>query len=123
VTLEDALGRLIPLPVELVDSWDMFDMILSKRFENHPGYKMVAKGEFAIEESISGMEVHREWNWSQCFRPGQKADMTMVFSAPPYLDTASNCCPRCKTKTSAAVGSRAQWYVIGYLLRVFFGQC
>ena len=120
VTLEDALGRLIPLPLELVDSWDMFNMILSKRFENHPGYQKVAKGEFAIEESLSGMEVHREWNWSQCFRPGQKVDMTMVFSASPYLDMAADCCPRCKTKISATVGSRAQWYVIGYLLRIFF---
>ena len=84
----------------------MFDMILSERFKKHPGHRKVQRGEFAIEEDITGRELSREWDWCMCFRPGQKIDMSMVFSD---LDNTSNRCPRCKTESAASAEVRTQW--------------
>jgi hypothetical protein len=41
-----------------------------------------------------------------CFRPGQKIDMSMVFSD---LDANSNHCPRCGTRSEALAETRTQW--------------
>jgi len=84
----------------------MFDMIITKRFEKHPGHGKVLKGEFAIEEDATGRELSRKSDWSLCFRPGQKVDMSMLFSE---LESNSNECPRCRTKSSTSLETRTQW--------------
>lgn len=66
----------------------------------------VLKGEFAIEEGITGRDIGRENEFAKCFRPGQKIDMSMIFSD---LDANGNRCPRCCTKSEASTGARIQW--------------
>jgi len=105
VTLEDALGFRIPIPLELVNSWDMLDIILVKRFEKRSGHQKVLKGEYVIEEGITGRDVSRENELIMCLRPGQKIDMSMIFSD---LGGDSNRCPRCFTKLEASSESRTQ---------------
>ena len=65
----------------------MLDVILLKRFEKHPGHHKILKGEFAIEEGTGGRDVSRENEFAVCFHPGQKIDMSMIFSD---LDANSN---------------------------------
>jgi hypothetical protein len=84
----------------------MLDVILLKRFERLPGHQKVLKGEYSIEEGVTGRDFSREIEWSMCFRPGQKIDMSMVFSD---LDATSNCCPRCGTKSAVSAETRTQW--------------
>ncbi|KAE9373748.1 hypothetical protein N431DRAFT_338810 [Stipitochalara longipes BDJ] len=105
VTLEDALGFRVPIPLEIVTSWKILDLILLERFEKRPGYQKVLRGEFAIEEGITGRDISRENEFAMCFRPGQKIDMSMIFS---NLDTSSNHCPRCRTKSEASAEARTQ---------------
>ncbi|PMD65619.1 uncharacterized protein K444DRAFT_625172 [Hyaloscypha bicolor E] len=105
VTLEDALGFMVPIPLELVNSWEMFDLILAKRFEKHPGHIKVQHKEFVIEEGSSGKEVSRMTDWSMCFRPGQKVDMSVVFQE---RSADSNHCPRCKTRSELSSEVRIQ---------------
>jgi len=84
----------------------MLDLILLKRFEKRPGYQKIAKGEFAIEESTTGRDINREHEFSIMFRPGQKIDMSMVFSD---INSASNSCPRCGTMSEVSAEIRTQW--------------
>lgn len=63
----------------LINADQMFDMIISKRFEKHRGHTKIQKREYAIEEGITGREVSRVSDWSMCFRPGQKVDMSVIF--------------------------------------------
>ncbi|KAH9208158.1 hypothetical protein DL95DRAFT_415047 [Leptodontidium sp. 2 PMI_412] len=106
VILEDALGFRIPIPLDLVNSWDMLDMILLKRFEKRSGHQKVLKGEYVIEEGITGRDVSRENELIMCLRPGQKIDMSMIFSD---LDGNSSRCPRCFTKLEDSSEARTQW--------------
>ena len=84
----------------------MLDMILLKRFEKRPGHQKILSGEFAIEDGTSGRDVSRENEFAVCFRPGQKIDMSIIFSD---LDANSNHCPRCGTKSEASAEARTQW--------------
>ncbi|KAF4633139.1 hypothetical protein G7Y89_g4976 [Cudoniella acicularis] len=105
VTLEDALGFLVPIPLELVNSWKMFDMILSERFEKHPGHWKVQRREYAIEGDATRRELSRPSEWSMCFRPGQKVDMSVLFSEN---DGSGNHCLRCRTKSEALSEAKFQ---------------
>jgi hypothetical protein len=84
----------------------MLELILSKRFEKRPGHQKILQGEFAIEEGTTGRDISREYEFSMSFRPGQKVDMTMVFSD---LDGSSNRCPRCRAKSEVSAKIRTQW--------------
>jgi hypothetical protein len=86
----------------------MFDIIIAKRFEKHPGHNMVQMGQFALEEEVTGREVNRETDWTMCLRPGQKINMSMVF---PDTEASSNHCPRCQTKSAASSDDRTRWWV------------
>lgn len=84
----------------------MLDMILTKRFEKHPGHAKIRRREFAIEEGSTGTEVSRTKDWNICVYPGKKIDMSVVF---PEGAGESNHCPRCRTKSPASTEARTQW--------------
>ncbi|PMD60566.1 uncharacterized protein K444DRAFT_612697 [Hyaloscypha bicolor E] len=105
VTLEDALGFRHTIPLDIVTSWKILDVLLLERFENRHGHQKILKGEFAIEEDKTGKDISRKTQFKMCFRPGQKVDMSMIFSDH---DADSNHCPRCQTKSEASVGTRTQ---------------
>jgi len=48
----------------------MFDVIISKRFQQHVGHKKIQRREYAIEETVTGKEVSRESDWASSVRPG-----------------------------------------------------
>jgi hypothetical protein len=84
----------------------MLDTILAKKFEKHPGHGKIQRREFAIEDDATGRELTRDIDWSLCFRPGQKVDMSITF---PELDASTNHCPRCGTNSAASSEIRTQW--------------
>jgi predicted RNA-binding Zn-ribbon protein involved in translation (DUF1610 family) len=83
----------------------MFDMIIAKRFEKHPGHGKIQRGEFAIEEDSTGTELSRMTELTMCLSPGQKIDMSVIFNET----SASNHCPRCGAKSEASSKTRNQW--------------
>jgi len=85
----------------------MFETLLTKRFEKLQGYKKVLLKEYAIEDSRSGREISDKKEWSMCFRPGQKVDMSMVFKQ----SEASTSCPGCRTESESTNESVTEWYV------------
>lgn len=84
----------------------MFEMILTKRFEKHPGHAKILRREYAIEEVSNGRDLNRVTDWSLCLRPGQRIDMNVVF---PERADSSHHCPRCRTKSAASSEARVQW--------------
>jgi hypothetical protein len=84
----------------------MLDMILSKRFEKHPGHNKIQRREYVIEEASTGRALSRTTDLRMCLGPGQKIDMSVVF---PDGAGDSNYCPRCRTKSATSSEIRTQW--------------
>lgn len=77
--LEDAIGRISPVHMDFVNSWDAFDAILRLRFQNFQGYDKVQKREFIFQEHATRREIARSRPWECAFLPGQRIDMSFVF--------------------------------------------
>jgi len=104
VIMELATGKQIPLPLELVNSWDMLDTILTEIFRQHPAQSKIKRKEFAIEQGSTGQEISRSLKLDLAFRPGEKVDMAMVFTD----ESTSNSCPRCQCSSTGSINDRAQ---------------
>ena len=48
-TLEDAIGRIAPVDMVFVSSWDAFDAMLEGCFREFPGHKMVARKQYVFK--------------------------------------------------------------------------
>lgn len=83
----------------------MFEAILVICFERLPGKNKVIRREYAIEDSKSGRELSRDREWSMCFRPGLKVDMSMGFKQ----NQPATSCPSCQTESNAAETAAIQW--------------
>ncbi|PMD42379.1 hypothetical protein L207DRAFT_310323 [Hyaloscypha variabilis F] len=106
MTLEDAHGELLPLPLELVVSWEMLDSILLAHFRTLDGEKKVQKREFQIEDSMTGDALSRKNPWSQICKPGRKIDMSMIFKD---VGKTSVVCPGCNTISKEKMGIQVEW--------------
>jgi hypothetical protein len=122
MTLEDAHGKLLPLPLELVFSWEakypseqscpvvdipqMFDSVLLSHFRARAGKKKVQKREFEIEDSMSRGTMPRTKSWSQFSEPGRKFEMSTIFK-----DAGRNSvvCPKCDTISQEKKGVQVEW--------------
>lgn len=84
----------------------MFELILAKRFENHPGHGKIRRGKYFLEEEHDGREINRFSDLTTSLHPGQKIDMSVLFGE---YSGSSNNCPRCKTKIAAPACTGVQW--------------
>jgi hypothetical protein len=85
----------------------MLETLLVKRFENSLGHTKVLNHEYAIEDSLTGKELAKSGKFAECFRPGRKVDMIMVFKTAAAGETS---CPRCKTVVSGPGDVQIKWY-------------
>jgi hypothetical protein len=125
MTLEDAHGMLLPLPLELVVSWQvrkhfitataltkqflqMLDSILLGHFRAVIGEKKVQNQEFEIEDSMARSILSRKDPWSQICRPGRKIEMSMIFKD---VSKTSVVCPKCDTISKEEKGVQVEWLV------------
>ncbi|KAI0005667.1 hypothetical protein F4779DRAFT_597903 [Xylariaceae sp. FL0662B] len=95
VILEDALGNILPIPMEWVDSldWDVLHKLLEGRFRGGKGHEMVMRGQYVLEDNTTGQDLDKARPLSWCLRRGMKVNMSMVYD----LETVPWCCPRCHT--------------------------
>jgi hypothetical protein len=105
VMLTDALGRVAPIHLELINSWEVFDSVLAARFLNLPGQKKLGRGEYALQGKEAIEDLERSRLFETCFIPGN--DINMCFSFKATFPT--NACPKCKKETNAAPESTTQW--------------
>jgi hypothetical protein len=105
--LTDALGRVAPIHLELINSWDVFDSVLAARFIDLPGEGKIARGEYAIHEASLERDIERSQPFAACFLPGRRLDMMMVFKDKP--DLRSDSCPSCKAASNEDSFKTVQW--------------
>ncbi|KAH6656979.1 hypothetical protein BKA67DRAFT_176692 [Truncatella angustata] len=98
LNLNDAFGRDIAIPLQLIIDWQSFNTILGILFQSQKGHDMVLKQQFALEEHFSGKDIARDSPLSECIRRGMRIDMSMIFETNIVLLGA---CPRCREDTDA----------------------
>lgn len=70
-TLEDAVGRVVPASLRLVDSWDMFHALLIMKFKCFQGAVRVAKNLYILQ-------AQRSRTLSTAVSSGQRIDMSSM---------------------------------------------
>jgi hypothetical protein len=108
--LEDAIGRMTPVHMQFVSSWEAFDAVLEMRFRNMQGYRKVLDKEYVFQERAAGRVIDRSRSFEATFLPGQKIVMTMLFNETGGSATS---CPRCQSTSDQLQDSDIQWLVRG----------
>ena len=104
--LEDGIGRIAPVHMQFISSWEAFDSVLELRFRNMQGYTMVQNKEYVIQDISTRREVDRSFPWEASFLPGQKVVMSMLFNDTMSSTTS---CPRCHCSSEKPQNSDIQW--------------
>ncbi|KAF8251319.1 hypothetical protein K440DRAFT_81113 [Wilcoxina mikolae CBS 423.85] len=78
IRFEDALGRRLLLPLQLVGTWDVFKAILRARFKEFPGERRVQSGQYRILDSSNECKSLDKASWVTSALPGMDVFMSMV---------------------------------------------
>lgn len=116
VIFEDAHGRITPVHVEFINSFEAFQAVLLTRFEHMPGLRKVRNLEYSMQDARSQEILDLSKPWESNFRPGRRLNMSMVFR---ILSEVTSSCPGCSTENSNLLGhgdADVQWYVEVLLL-------
>ncbi|KAF2500792.1 hypothetical protein BU16DRAFT_259008 [Lophium mytilinum] len=115
--LEDALGRIAPVHLRFITSWEAFDAVLEIRFKDTKGYAQVQDRDYALQEQATRREIDRESNWDLAFFPGQKVDMALIFRKNGEAgDKTIAGCPNCYAINGSSTEENVQcskcsvWY-------------
>ncbi|CAD6575091.1 MAG: hypothetical protein ASARMPRED_007053 [Alectoria sarmentosa] len=90
--LEDGIGRIAPVHMQFITSWEAFDSVLEMRFRGMQGHQMVQNKEYVIQENATRREIGRSHPWEASFLPGPKVVMSMLFKDFP---SSTSSCPKC----------------------------
>lgn len=107
--LEDAIGRVAPVHMQFITSWNALDAVLIARFEGLPGLEKVQRGEFTLQERATHREITRKRPWESAFRPGQKIDMSLTFEQIAKAKVKRNQCPNCSTESKSICNGEVTW--------------
>ena len=97
--LEDALGRVSPVHLGFITSWEAFDAVLMVRFKDQYGFSKICRKEYMLHEDAAGTEINRVKDFQRAILPGQRLVMSIIFNE----GAKENCyvkyirCPRCRT--------------------------
>lgn len=108
-TLEDAIGRVEPIPLRLIDSWCAFDSLLTVRFKGRKGAGRVARNQYTLQENGSRKYVDRDRPWHTAINSGQRINMSVICRLTGTGETYLSHCPNCGAKSKSAADSYAQW--------------
>ncbi|GAB7328780.1 hypothetical protein MBLNU13_g00675t2 [Cladosporium sp. NU13] len=79
-TLEDAFGRLMPIPTQFISDWQIFNTALRHKFAKDFEIPAFARnGRYTLRYFPSYQEVPRGTAFSRVFRPGARLVMTLVI--------------------------------------------
>ncbi|KXH42470.1 hypothetical protein CNYM01_08515 [Colletotrichum nymphaeae SA-01] len=111
---EDSFGSVLEIPMEWVFCWEHLKILINNRFEHQLGHQNVLRGEYVLEDDISGQEV-TSLPWAQVMRPGKKINMAMKFcrlNAAGSKSTEDYICPGCRTVMARKLDSNGNlmWY-------------
>jgi hypothetical protein len=110
VILEDAIGRIAPVHLQFVTSWDAFDAVLEIRFRGMQGHRKITQRQYELQDRVSGKDIEKSRSWDRAFLPGQRVEMSMLFHSDAPMDTSSagTTCPGCHTSASSSTDAETQ---------------
>jgi hypothetical protein len=71
------------------------------------GLKKIDRGEFSFQDSVSKREIDLTQDWENCFLPGQRVDMNMVFNSDDL--SATTTCPSCGQDSGRSQDEEIEW--------------
>jgi hypothetical protein len=105
--LEDAIGRIAPVHMQFITSWEAFDSVLDVRFRNIPGHPKILSKEYILQDHATRRDISRDGPWEGTFLPGQRVDMSMLFD-DTWEDSCMSC-PRCQRDCDSPSQTEVQW--------------
>ena len=106
--LEDCHGRVKPIYLDCITSWDAFDAWLEVQFRGLDGHQMVQERSYVLHDIAANKDILspiRRRRWETAFLPGQRVVMCMLFLKFESVD----CCLRCAFKPPFAMDIEIQW--------------
>jgi hypothetical protein len=98
--LEDPIGRIAPVHLQFVTSWDAFNAILEIRFRSLQGHRKIVQKRYGLQERATGRDINQSRPWQGAFLPGQRVEMCFVFqddNPVTLINTNTVICPGCGT--------------------------
>jgi len=95
--------------------------VLKINFKKHgTATQRIERGEFAIQDSATTNDVDLSKDWETCFLPGQRVNMSMIFTKHAGPRFEKDGCPSCKCiivdGTAEEFGDSKTWLVLMKLL-------
>lgn len=107
VYLIDAFNKESPFHLEFVRSAEALLAVLKINLkETGCGPDMIDRGEFVLEESGTQNSIDITAPWENCFYPGQRVAMSMIFKQESIVQSS---CPRCGTDHEESTGKEITW--------------
>lgn len=127
-SLEDAIGRVVPVPLLFINSWRAFETAIEETFKDRRGFLRVQKGDYVLQEDGTDREIVRGSDWNSAFMPGQRINMSVIFRQDnggmtetiPQQGIVE--CPNCHTATSGSPDKNIQWLVCPSLQSPFISN-
>lgn len=103
--LEDSHGRIKPVYLDCINSWDAFDAWLEVQYRGHFGHEMVQNKVYVLHDVAANRDITYECPWETAFLPGHRVVMCMLF--PEHLGVKF--CPKCFSDSSTLEDSEIKW--------------
>lgn len=112
-TLQDAIGRTLPIHLRTITSWEDLGYIIQRRFEGMKGGRRVARHKYALEDHASRKELNQSVPWDHAFRPYQKVNMSILCkdSLDKPSEVPKRSCPWCRHIASGEETAEIKWYI------------
>ncbi|KAF2822424.1 hypothetical protein CC86DRAFT_423586, partial [Ophiobolus disseminans] len=88
--LEDPIGRIAPVHLQFVTSWDAFHAVLEIRFRDLQGLDKIEHKKYGLQDRATGREIEQSRSWQRAFLPGQRVEMNLIFRSDVSEDSATN---------------------------------
>ncbi|CAG8958963.1 hypothetical protein HYFRA_00012119 [Hymenoscyphus fraxineus] len=112
VYLIDALGKAAPFHLEFVRSAEALKAVLKINFQKIENCApMIERGNFAIQDAFTKRDIDLNKEWDVCFLPGQKVEMSMVFTKFFNPEMRGCQCPHCLKDSPGLPNEEAEWFV------------
>ncbi|KAF2274241.1 uncharacterized protein EI97DRAFT_435336 [Westerdykella ornata] len=115
--LEDAIGRVAPVHLQFITSWDAFEAVLESRFKNMPGSNKVCSKLYQLQEAGTGREIDKRRPWQRAFRPGQRVNMSLLFESALNEQDWMSTCPGCRATSANALDAEVHCNSCGMWFR------
>jgi ribosomal protein L37E len=122
--LEDAIGRVAPVHLQFINSWDALQAVLERRFHGIQGHEKIEGNEYVLQDHATGRDIIRSQPWTGSFLPGQRINMSMIFQreSSKVEDSTAVPCPRCGFRSIGPQDRDTQCSGCGFWFRRIIDQ-